>query len=56
MLFTTPMLMNKVHKSKAKEWPGGLALKLVEELKKEYAPTDMISNVEMNNRLLSLSI
>ena len=56
MSFTTPTLMNKVHKSKTKEWPGGLAWRLVEELKKEYAPTDMISNVEINNRLLSLSM
>jgi hypothetical protein len=44
-------IMRLVSKAKNKEWPDGLAYIVVRELDKKYKPRDILSRVEMQQRL-----
>ena len=46
MAFNTVALMNRVEKSKAAEYPKGLASKITESLMKKYRPQDRASKLE----------
>ena len=45
MAFNTVALMNRVEKSKAAEYPKGLASKITESLMKKYRPQDRASKL-----------
>jgi hypothetical protein len=51
MSFTREGIMRLISQSKTKEWPDGLAYLVVKELNKKYRPIDIISKVEMRQRL-----
>jgi hypothetical protein len=49
--FTREGIMRLISPSKTKEWLDGLAYLVVKELNKKYQPIDIISKVEMRQRL-----
>jgi Reverse transcriptase (RNA-dependent DNA polymerase)/Zinc knuckle len=51
MAFMKEGIMRLVSKAKTKEWPDGLAYLVVRELNKKYKPRDILSRVEMRQRL-----
>ena len=54
--FKTEAMLNLVFKSMTKEWPGGLAHKVVAELKRQFQPEDIMSRVELRRSLNKLSM
>lgn len=51
MAFQTEGLLGMIYKSRSADWPGGLAYKVVQLLFKKFAPDDIMSNIELENRL-----
>lgn len=51
MAFKTDALLNIVFRSMTTAWPGGLAHKVVNELKRKYQPEDIMSRVELRHSL-----
>ena len=51
MAFGTEALMGLIEKSKSREWPNGLACRVVERMFQKYQPEDTISKVEMRQEL-----
>jgi hypothetical protein len=49
--FTKEGIIRLVSKSKTKEWPDGAAYLIVRMMMKKYRPTDMMSKVEMRQKL-----
>ena len=56
MSFKTDTLVGIVNRSKSKEWPHGLAWKVMESLKKKFEPQDNISMVELRIELSKVSM
>jgi Reverse transcriptase (RNA-dependent DNA polymerase) len=56
MAFTREGIMRMVSKAKTKEWPEGVAYLIVKELKRKYRPNDIISKVELRQRLNQVSM
>ena len=56
MAFTASGLINKVHKSRIEERPGGLAHILACDLLKEHQPKDRMSKVEVKVKLLEIKM
>ena len=51
MAFTTEGVMQVIYKSYTKEWPSGLAKIVVEGLMQRYRPLDIVSLVELRQRM-----
>ena len=56
MAFKTEAMLNLVFRSMTTAWPGGLAHKVVEELKKKFQPEDIMSRVELRRSLNAISM
>ena len=56
MAFTTGALMDYVDHSKTDKYPGGIAYKIVNRLKKKYRPGDRIASVEAEKELMKLKM
>eukprot|EP00957_Ditylum_brightwellii_P041749 3161392-Ditylum_brightwellii.AAC.1 len=53
MALGTETLINMVNTVSNKDWPGGLAYKLIEVLEEEYQPTNRVAGVEMKRKMSS---
>ena len=51
MAFSRDGIMRLVSKAKTKEWPYGLAHLVIKELNKKFRPGDIVSKIEMRQRL-----
>ena len=51
MAFKTDAMLNVVFRVMTNEWPGGLAHKVVSELKRQFQPEDIMSRVELRRSL-----
>ena len=56
MAFKTEAMLNLVFRTMTTAWPGGLAYKVVEELKKQFQPEDIMSRVELRRSLNKISM
>jgi hypothetical protein len=56
MAFTKEGITRLVSRLKTKEWPNGLAYLVVKELNNKFRPKDIISKVEMRQRLNQVSM
>ena len=56
MAFETQALLSLTDTIKNSDWPGGLATKLVEKLKKKYRPSDRIAAVQLKRKLNKLEM
>jgi len=56
MAFSTERSMTLVYATQTKDWPNGVAWKVVKALKGEYQPNDRISLVEFRGRLSELTM
>jgi hypothetical protein len=56
MAFTREGNMRLVSKAKTKEWPEGLAYLVAQELNKKFKPNNIISKVEMRQKLKQVSM
>jgi Zinc knuckle len=56
MVFTREGITCLVSKAKTKEWPEGLAYLVAQELNKKFKPKDIISKVEMRQKLNQVSM
>jgi hypothetical protein len=56
MAFTRQGIMRLVSKAKTKEWPEGLAYLVTQELNRKVKPNDIISKVEMRQKLNQVSM
>ena len=54
--FKTESLLNIIFKSMSADWPGGLAHKVVSELKKKYQPEDIMCRVELRRSLNAIKM
>ena len=51
MAFKTDAMLNVIFKTMTTAWPGGLACKVVDELKRQFQPEDIMSRVELRRSL-----
>jgi hypothetical protein len=51
MAYNKEGIMRLINKAKTKEWPEGLVYLVVLELNKKFKPNDIITNVEMRQKL-----
>ena len=51
MAFRTDAMLNVIFRSMNKDWPGGLAYKVIEELKRQFQPEDIMCRVELRRSL-----
>eukprot|EP00957_Ditylum_brightwellii_P205112 15342333-Ditylum_brightwellii.AAC.1 len=51
MTLGTELLLNKVTTVCDDSWPGGLAYKLIKNIKEEYQPEDRVSAVEIKRKM-----
>ena len=56
MAFKTDAMLNVVFKTMTVAWPGGLAHKVVSELKRKFQPEDIMSRVELRRSLNSIKM
>jgi hypothetical protein len=56
MAFRREGIMRLVSKAKAKKWPERLAYLVAQELNKKFKPNDIISKVEMRQKLNHISM
>jgi hypothetical protein len=56
MAFDKEGIMRLISKAKTKEWPEGLAYLVVLELNKKFKPNDIITKVEMRQKLNQVSM
>ena len=56
MAFKTEAMLNLVFRTMTTAWPGGLAHKVVEELKKQFQPEDIMSRIELHRSLNKISM
>jgi hypothetical protein len=56
MAFTTDAAMSVVFKAKTIEWPGGLAWKVMDLMRRKYRPQDLVTRAELRNKLNNLSM
>ena len=47
MAFRTDGMLNVIFRSMNKDWPGGLAYKVIDELKRQFQPEDIMCRVEL---------
>ena len=56
MAFSTNEAMTMIYDAGTPEWPSGLAWKIMESMKKKFAPNDTISKVELRRQLNKISM
>ena len=56
MAFTTEGVMGLVYKASTTDWPSGLATVVVQGLLKKYRPLDIVSLVELRQRMNKVSM
>ena len=56
MAFSTNEAMTMIYDAGTPEWPSGLAWKIMESMKKKFAPDDTISKVELRRQLNKISM
>ena len=56
MALGTDTLLDMVNTVCDDNWPGGLAYKLIEDLEKEYQPTDRVAGVEMKRKMSNVKM
>ena len=56
MAFRTDAMLNVIFRSMDKSWPGGLAYKVVDELKRQFQPEDIMCRVELRRSLNKISM
>ena len=56
MAFKTEAMLNILFRAMTKDWPGGLAHKVVAELKRQFQPEDIMCRVELRRSLNKISM
>lgn len=56
MAFKTEAMMNIIFRTMTTKWPGGLAHKVVAELKRRFQPDDILCRVELRRSLIAIKM